>query len=243
MTILNQQHQVLTSKFKQQETELKLAEETKRSHLGTDKHVMNLQKLKEELNKTRAELTTILADIQKAERSLAEKKRETEEKKKRSNAKTQIRILAKVSSRFIDTPLEVSPSRVYLLSKLASLNISKYQHSCQTLGGKLAEIDHNTNQEDIVEYLGENPLPTPGALNGNSRNRVYVGMTDEAQEGNWTYMSNERPIEWNAWSPLEYAGRRSHNCAFIRRVRKYLRLIDSPCKGKFKSRYLCEMIV
>ena len=65
---------------------------------------------------------------------------------------------------------------------------------CKIKGGKLAEPKSLEQNNDIVNLAKTVTIEGPG---------VWIGIDDKLQEGDFTYASDGKPIEYTNWNPNE----------------------------------------
>ena len=186
-----------------------------------------------QLSTVQSQLTTTQAQLHTAQVDLSNTKVELNKTKQDLNDTTRqlfyshMRLVAALSPEFINSTLGYK-NHVYLLSRTYRHNITSYQESCGTLGGKLAEIHDEDEFHAITGYLRHQHM---------YGQNIYIGMTDEGNEGDWRYMSDNTPITFAKW----YSGQPNGdgNCAIINTASK--KMDDKLCFDHRSSHFLCKV--
>merc|ERR1719239_1230781 len=179
---LEQHQQILTSTLNATRVQLLKTQ----SLLNTTQ--IQLNTTQSQLTTTQSQLNTTQLQLHKTQLDLTNTKIELNNTKDELS-KTQITFQAALSFKFENSSLYYK-NRVYLLSVLTPLNITSYQQSCVSLGGKLAEIRHQDEFDVIRDFLTKQHLTSYG---------IYLGLTDEGQEGEWRYMSDNSTLTFDKW--------------------------------------------
>jgi len=142
----------------------------------------------------------------------------------------QTQILSLVhQSQLFENSTRFYKNRIYILSVPTTLNITTYQLSCGSVGGKLAEIRHQDEFDVITDYLTKQVL---------TDDFVYLGMTDEGHEGQWTYMSDNSTPTFTKWHSSRPNGGTGENCAILD---GNMLMFDGTCFWSSSWRFMCEV--
>ena len=146
--------------------------------------------------------------------------------------RTQILSLASHSHMF-ENSTRIYKNRIYLTSVDTPLNVTSYQQSCGSLGGKLVEIRHQDEYDVISDYL----------KNQHFRDFIMLGITDEGHEGVWTYMSDNSTLTFAKWLPGgETHGGTRANCGTWYTIFPESPMVADICVSIISSmRFLCEV--
>jgi len=82
---------------------------------------------------------------------------------------------------------------------------SEAQDFCRSLGGNLPAVKTGAMQRLLTDLAIKHELFA-----------AFVGITDEAKEGAWTYMSDGSPVTYHHWAWNGEWYRRDLNCAYMR---------------------------
>ena len=175
---------------------------------------LNLQTTQIELNHTKTEL-----DLCKSDNST------------HNLTQTQILSLVHQSQLFVNST-RFYKNRIYITSVKTPLNLTSYQQSCGSLGGKLAEIRHQDEFDVISDYLTKQHLEWYES--------IWLGMTDEGHEGQWTYLSDNSAVTFVKWFPGEPNNGRTYNCGVLHPGSAF-KMYDFLCFDSSSYRFLCEV--
>ncbi|XP_045766740.1 collectin-11 [Maniola jurtina] len=133
-------------------------------------------------------------------------------------------------------PLLKSGEKRYYLGIFFKANWFKAQQYCRFHGMHLASISSQEENDRLEKYVRES---------GYGREHFWTSGTDLAEEGNFFWMANGRPltfVNWNAGEPnnFRYENGEEENCLELwNRDDKGLKWNDSPCS--FETYFICEV--
>ncbi|XP_022130131.2 low affinity immunoglobulin epsilon Fc receptor isoform X2 [Pieris rapae] len=133
-------------------------------------------------------------------------------------------------------PLLKSGEKRYYLGIFFKANWFKAQQYCRFHGMHLASISSQEENDRLEKYVRES---------GYGREHFWTSGTDLAEEGNFFWMANGRPltfVNWNAGEPnnFRYENGEEENCLELwNRDDKGLKWNDSPCS--FETFFICEV--
>ncbi|XP_041987360.1 uncharacterized protein LOC121739101 [Aricia agestis] len=133
-------------------------------------------------------------------------------------------------------PLLKSGEKRYYLGIFFKANWFKAQQYCRFHGMHLASISSQEENDKLEKYVRES---------GYGREHFWTSGTDLAEEGNFFWMANGRPltfVNWNAGEPnnFRYENGEEENCLELwNRDDKGLKWNDSPCS--FETYFICEV--
>ncbi|CAH2090894.1 unnamed protein product [Euphydryas editha] len=133
-------------------------------------------------------------------------------------------------------PLLKSGEKKYYLGIFFKANWFKAQQYCRFHGMHLASISTQEENDRLEKYVRES---------GYGREHFWTSGTDLAEEGNFFWMANGRPltfVNWNAGEPnnFRYENGEEENCLELwNRDDKGLKWNDSPCS--FETYFICEV--
>ncbi|WAR14315.1 PLCL-like protein [Mya arenaria] len=108
----------------------------------------------------------------------------------------------------------------------SDLTFDSAQEYCKNIGASLVHID--TTEENVFLRGLLRTLKSP---------KHWIGMTDEAKEGNWTYLDG-KTVSFTDWGTYQPNNGRVSNCGAFWESFGYL-WVDKPCTNTFKP--ICEM--
>ncbi|XP_028168533.1 CD209 antigen-like protein C isoform X1 [Ostrinia nubilalis] len=133
-------------------------------------------------------------------------------------------------------PLLKSGEKRYYLGIFFKANWFKAQQYCRFHGMHLASISSQQENDKLEQYVKDS---------GYGREHFWTSGTDLAEEGNFFWMANGRPltfVNWNAGEPnnFRYENGEEENCLELwNRDDKGLKWNDSPCS--FETFFICEV--
>ncbi|XP_037869902.1 C-type lectin 37Da [Bombyx mori] len=133
-------------------------------------------------------------------------------------------------------PLLKSGEKRYYLGIFFKANWFKAQQYCRFHGMHLASISSQQENDKLEQYVKDS---------GYGREHFWTSGTDLAEEGNFFWMANGRPltfVNWNAGEPnnFRYENGEEENCLELwNRDDKGLKWNDSPCS--FETYFICEV--
>ncbi|KAL4711449.1 hypothetical protein ACJJTC_005573 [Scirpophaga incertulas] len=133
-------------------------------------------------------------------------------------------------------PLIKSGEKRYYLGIFFKANWFKAQHYCRFHGMHLASISSQQENDKLEQYVKDSGL---------GHEHFWTSGTDLAEEGNFYWMSNGRPltyVNWNSGEPnnFRYENGEEENCLELwNRDGKGLKWNDSPCS--FETYFICEV--
>ncbi|XP_046968969.1 C-type lectin 37Db isoform X2 [Vanessa cardui] len=133
-------------------------------------------------------------------------------------------------------PLLKSGEKRYYLGIFFKANWFKAQQYCRFHGMHLASVSSQEENDRLEKYVRES---------GYGREHFWTSGTDLAEEGNFFWMANGRPltfVNWNAGEPnnFRYENGEEENCLELwNRDDKGLKWNDSPCS--FETFFICEV--
>ncbi|XP_026317000.1 C-type lectin 37Db [Hyposmocoma kahamanoa] len=133
-------------------------------------------------------------------------------------------------------PLLKSGEKRYYLGIFFKANWFKAQQYCRFHGMHLASISSQKENDELEKYVKDS---------GYGREHFWTSGTDLAEEGNFFWMANGRPltfVNWNAGEPnnFRYENGEEENCLELwNRDDKGLKWNDSPCS--FETFFICEV--
>ncbi|XP_026738270.1 mannose-binding protein C-like [Trichoplusia ni] len=133
-------------------------------------------------------------------------------------------------------PLLKSGEKKYYLGIFFKANWFKAQQYCRFHGMHLASISSQQENDKLEQYVKDS---------GYGREHFWTSGTDLAEEGNFFWMANGRPltfVNWNAGEPnnFRYENGEEENCLELwNRDDKGLKWNDSPCS--FETYFICEV--
>ncbi|XP_014367902.2 pulmonary surfactant-associated protein D [Papilio machaon] len=133
-------------------------------------------------------------------------------------------------------PLLKSGEKRYYLGIFFKANWFKAQQYCRFHGMHLASISSQEENDRLEKYVKDS---------GYGREHFWTSGTDLAEEGNFFWMANGRPltfVNWNAGEPnnFRYENGEEENCLELwNRDDKGLKWNDSPCS--FETFFICEV--
>ncbi|CAG9561391.1 unnamed protein product [Danaus chrysippus] len=133
-------------------------------------------------------------------------------------------------------PLLKSGDKRYYLGIFFKANWFKAQQYCRFHGMHLASISSQEENDRLEKYVRES---------GYGREHFWTSGTDLAEEGNFFWLANGRPltfVNWNAGEPnnFRYENGEEENCLELwNRDDKGLKWNDSPCS--FETYFICEV--
>ncbi|XP_075978496.1 brevican core protein triforce isoform X2 [Anticarsia gemmatalis] len=133
-------------------------------------------------------------------------------------------------------PLLKSGEKKYYLGIFFKANWFKAQQYCRFHGMHLASISSQQENDKLEQYVKDS---------GYGREHFWTSGTDLAEEGNFFWMANGRPltfVNWNAGEPnnFRYENGEEENCLELwNRDDKGLKWNDSPCS--FETFFICEV--
>ena len=71
------------------------------------------------------------------------------------------------------------------------VNFTTARSLCSDQGGRLVEIDSQEKQDEITEYLANNPILASSGY--------WMGATDEAEEGSYVWSTSGREVTFFYW--------------------------------------------
>ncbi|KAG6444675.1 hypothetical protein O3G_MSEX003506 [Manduca sexta] len=133
-------------------------------------------------------------------------------------------------------PLLKTGEKRYYLGIFFKANWFKAQQYCRFHGMHLASIASQQENDKLEQYVKDS---------GYGREHFWTSGTDLAEEGNFFWMANGRPltfVNWNAGEPnnFRYENGEEENCLELwNRDDKGLKWNDSPCS--FETYFICEV--
>ncbi|XP_072947132.1 uncharacterized protein tfc isoform X2 [Epargyreus clarus] len=133
-------------------------------------------------------------------------------------------------------PLLKTGEKRYYLGIFFKANWFKAQQYCRFHGMHLASISSQEENDKLEKYVKDS---------GYGREHFWTSGTDLAEEGNFFWMANGRPltfVNWNAGEPnnFRYENGEEENCLELwNRDDKGLKWNDSPCS--FETFFICEV--
>ncbi|XP_073946940.1 uncharacterized protein isoform X4 [Choristoneura fumiferana] len=133
-------------------------------------------------------------------------------------------------------PLLKTGEKRYYLGIFFKANWFKAQQYCRFHGMHLASIASQQENDQLEKYVKDS---------GYGREHFWTSGTDLAEEGNFFWMANGRPltfVNWNAGEPnnFRYENGEEENCLELwNRDDKGLKWNDSPCS--FETFFICEV--
>ncbi|XP_013190520.2 uncharacterized protein LOC106134923 [Amyelois transitella] len=133
-------------------------------------------------------------------------------------------------------PLLKTGEKRYYLGIFFKANWFKAQQYCRFHGMHLASISSQQENDKLEQYVKDS---------GYGREHFWTSGTDLAEEGNFFWMANGRPltfVNWNAGEPnnFRYENGEEENCLELwNRDDKGLKWNDSPCS--FETYFICEV--
>ncbi|KAJ2943657.1 hypothetical protein O0L34_g16769 [Tuta absoluta] len=133
-------------------------------------------------------------------------------------------------------PLLKTGEKRYYLGIFFKANWFKAQQYCRFHGMHLASISSQKENDELEKYVKDS---------GYGREHFWTSGTDLAEEGNFFWMANGRPltfVNWNAGEPnnFRYENGEEENCLELwNRDDKGLKWNDSPCS--FETFFICEV--
>ncbi|XP_059053711.1 uncharacterized protein LOC131847998 [Achroia grisella] len=133
-------------------------------------------------------------------------------------------------------PLLKTGEKRYYLGIFFKANWFKAQQYCRFHGMHLASISSQQENDKLEQYVKDS---------GYGREHFWTSGTDLAEEGNFFWMANGRPltfVNWNAGEPnnFRYENGEEENCLELwNRDDKGLKWNDSPCS--FETFFICEV--
>ncbi|KAG7295764.1 hypothetical protein JYU34_020815, partial [Plutella xylostella] len=133
-------------------------------------------------------------------------------------------------------PLLKTGEKRYYLGIFFKANWFKAQQYCRFHGMHLASVSSQEENDKLEKYVKDS---------GYGREHFWTSGTDLAEEGNFFWMANGRPltfVNWNAGEPnnFRYENGEEENCLELwNRDDKGLKWNDSPCS--FETFFICEV--
>ncbi|KAH9514408.1 Tetranectin [Bulinus truncatus] len=123
--------------------------------------------------------------------------------------------------------------KTFLLSDVKIKNAYAANHVCSFYGGFLAEIENQSEYDGVVNVLNTQT---------NFTDCVWIGINDEAKEGEFVYTHSKRPA-YTVWMSGEPNKGKDENCAWIDiKVRgEYKKMYDAGCIYHKHCQIMCQL--